>query len=603
MTRWRLALPPLLPTVIVVLAFGVVVFLVVTVSLPEVLQGRLIDPDSFTRLLRVEALMRSGAWFDSLEPRLNAPHGLESHWTRPFDVLLLLIALPLRPFVGAQDALYWAGFTISPLLALLGLVVFGWAVTPAVGRNRAPIAMAALLLQPGFVNAALPGRADHHMLLLLLFMLVLGLGFRLAKEPDDSGRMPETLGIVLALGLWVSVEFLLPVAAVALAFALFHVRWQRPWSRVGVRAFAWSSVALLAALLLERGPGMALVEYDRVSLAHLAALTVTALYFAALAVLQARGALPVATRVFVMSGLTLLAALLLVALFPGLAVDPLNQGDAEVWNRFLQRIGELRPLDPDVVGWSAVLAYVGGAALVVPTLLDRGIRGREPEARMAGMLLLVLLPFLLLGIGQIRFMSWVGVATAAGLGILVHRIEEGVDRRVARPAWRVPARAAGTALVLMAPVLVAVGVAGAERPSGEETSGGVAGEACPIDALVELLTGPPHDDDPLVLLTLPGAGPELAYRTRHRFVAAPYHRMQDGIAAYLSLSGTEGDVRTTVERRGIDAILVCPGWDGVLSTEPESFYDTLLSGRIPFWLTPVQLPPELGLFRIYRVTS
>ena len=49
-----------------------------------VANGGLADGDSFTRLVRVERLIDTGAWFDNTLPRANAPFGTTVHRTRPF---------------------------------------------------------------------------------------------------------------------------------------------------------------------------------------------------------------------------------------------------------------------------------------------------------------------------------------------------------------------------------------------------------------------------------------------------------------------------------------------------------------------------------------
>lgn len=58
------------------------------------------------RLLRVERLIETGAWFDHTIPRSNAPYGETLHWTRPLDVLLVAGAAPLAPVLGWREALF-----------------------------------------------------------------------------------------------------------------------------------------------------------------------------------------------------------------------------------------------------------------------------------------------------------------------------------------------------------------------------------------------------------------------------------------------------------------------------------------------------------------
>jgi hypothetical protein len=82
----------------------------------------LVDSDGYARLLRIERLIETGGWFDVSLPRADWPYGGSLHWTRPLDVLLILLALPAAAAVGFGLALYWAGAIVSPLLHGLAAV-------------------------------------------------------------------------------------------------------------------------------------------------------------------------------------------------------------------------------------------------------------------------------------------------------------------------------------------------------------------------------------------------------------------------------------------------------------------------------------------------
>src|SRR3546814_16753680 len=84
----------------------------------SVFEGGLIDPDSYMRMVRVSELAQGWQWFDDTIARANAPYGNVLHWTRPFDLLILLLALPAGFVLEAEQALYLAGMIVSPLLQL-----------------------------------------------------------------------------------------------------------------------------------------------------------------------------------------------------------------------------------------------------------------------------------------------------------------------------------------------------------------------------------------------------------------------------------------------------------------------------------------------------
>ncbi len=182
--------------------------LVVSNALP-VLDGQLLGTDAYMRLVLVTQLYEKGAWFDGGVARSNAPYGEVLHWTRPLDVLLLAGAWALKPFFGFKGGLYWSGALVSPILWALTCLAFAWASAPFFARDRRPLAMIAFVVQPGVIAYSLAGRADHHMLILLIFVVSLGLTARLLLRPYRAG-LAIAAGAAAGLGIWVSVEFRRP---------------------------------------------------------------------------------------------------------------------------------------------------------------------------------------------------------------------------------------------------------------------------------------------------------------------------------------------------------------------------------------------------------
>ena len=111
-----------------------------------VLQGMLPDTDSYMRLIRVEALYMGGGWYDHLVAAFNAPFMGDLHWTRPLDILIILLAAPLDLFLETKQAIFWAGALVCPLLLLASLWLTAWAIKPLVrpGNWLLPVLMLAL---------------------------------------------------------------------------------------------------------------------------------------------------------------------------------------------------------------------------------------------------------------------------------------------------------------------------------------------------------------------------------------------------------------------------------------------------------------------------
>ena len=181
---WKAARPFLALAVV----WALIHALAVLSGFAPVLDGELKGPDSYMRLVRVDALWSGGGWFDNLIVESNAPLGDTLHWTQPFDILILLGGWALDPFLGHERALFWAGSLTSPIIQLGTLVAMAWAVRPLLGKRRAWLAMAVLFAQPAVMFNSLAGRADHHSL--QLFLLVVGIGFlvRALQRPESGGQ-------------------------------------------------------------------------------------------------------------------------------------------------------------------------------------------------------------------------------------------------------------------------------------------------------------------------------------------------------------------------------------------------------------------------------
>src|SRR3546814_104079 len=178
--------------------------LVIFRDLP-VFEGGLIDPDSYMRMVRVSELAQGWQWFDDTIARANAPYGDVLHWTRPFDLLILLLALPAGFVLEAEQALYLAGMIVSPLLQLATALLLIWALRPVIRPEVWFLPAVALFLQPGALAYSVLGRADHHALLLLVFVAVAGFMLRALRDPLDA-RPALCAGLAAGFGIWLRSE-------------------------------------------------------------------------------------------------------------------------------------------------------------------------------------------------------------------------------------------------------------------------------------------------------------------------------------------------------------------------------------------------------------
>ena len=218
-----------------------------------ILNGGLADTDAYMRLVRVLDLHASGHWFDARLLRVNPPEGHVQHWTRFLDALLLGGAWLLEPFYGFRMGLHLWGVLISPVLLALALFALDWATIPILGRDARLFACLAFLLQPSIQAYTIVGRPDHHSLLLALFVVQLGLTFRLLLRPE---RRPALVaGAIAAVSFWVSPEAVLAIAVTLGALGFYWLQGDLRMSRIS-RDFMLATTVSLAGLAGDRArPG------------------------------------------------------------------------------------------------------------------------------------------------------------------------------------------------------------------------------------------------------------------------------------------------------------------------------------------------------------
>ena len=358
------------------------------------------DGDSWLRLLRVRRLLDGAGWFDVALPGLDAPFGSTSHWTRPLDLLILILVLPLRIGLDLPDALHWAGLLVSPVLHAASALVLAWGLVPLCGRVGGLLGAVLTLTQPAILAYGGPGHADHHILFLLVTAALLGFLLR-----GLGGRPGHLLlaGGMAALGVWVSVEMLLVLGLVLTVLGLAWVMGAdrgAQGNRLFARGLAWG---LIAALVLERpGADWLSVEYDRFSVVHVVFGGLVLTFWTLAGRRWEDGSWKKRLAVAIL-GAGAIAALLRAA-FPGILKGPAADVPPDLWALLAGQIAEYQGLhDP-----ATFLVVAGGTLIALPWVAWRLGRGSRGGKRLAwGLVLLSLLVFLPLSLAWMRWsVNW-----------------------------------------------------------------------------------------------------------------------------------------------------------------------------------------------------
>jgi len=591
--------------VIGVLAFVTLIHVVWLMTGDNIVaRGGFGDGDSYLRLLRVERLIETGNWFDISIPDANAPFGTTLHWTRLFDLVLLLIASPLIPFLGFAKALFWAGVVVSPLIHIVSAGAMTWALRPVLGRAGACIAGVLSASQVGMLAFSLAGRADHHMMFVLLGILALGFIFRTLVSAGAGMGSARWAGVLLALGIWEGPENLV---FMSLCLAALGVPWLRGEAESGRKNFAVVQglcMGLLLALVLERGlAGVLDVEYDRISVVHLVfSLLLAGFWGIAIPLIRRRmGNMCLSGRV----GVALLGIVFVVAvmslLFPKILGNPLNDADPAI-QPIYQRISEYRAISD----MGRFLIYFGSILFVGPWLVWK-LKTEWGRPLFWAWLLLGVCTVVYTTFG-LNWLRW-SMYAALFLSIVLADLIIAADRWV-NSNYRFPSRIAVKIIVAVGltvgPMFTGAMILYAGKTEAERAAVDV--ESCPIRKISGFLNQGPWSDRSRIIVASANFGAEIIYRTDHQVLATVHHRNVSGILdgfRILNFSDDEA-IKSLLRKRQVDLILLCPGTSDdsyfLMGDDAKSLYSRLEDAILPSWITAVKLPTDLeARFDLFEV--
>lgn len=568
---------------------------------------RLLDPDGYMRLVRIEALVDNRAWTDSLIPRSNAPYGETLHWSRPMDLLLLAATAPLLPFVEWRQALFLAGVWFSPVVLWISLFGLVAAYRRYFRRGQDRFALIALtLFQAPVVSACMMGRPDHHSLLLLIF---LGAWAFVLRFPYQARTAPLWCGLCLGLGMWVSVETLAGSGLVMLLAGWLWLAGRRHALLLNLRFNLALLATCLAAVVIDPPQAQAGVSapywgrgeiaYDRLSIVHLFIFSLITLFWAMVAMLPRLGRWPVRLSLAAAGGVMTVGLTALV--FPVFYSGPYVEMPGAVAHLWLERVSEVQPLlGRGGFDWGEILLWTGTALVALAWCASRVIRSPRRWRWFDLAHALALGFFLLLAFYQVRWSAYAALVAVAPYTFLFAAAAARACRGLGQRARRTVRLAvlAGFCLVfqgfhigwqLLNPA-----------PEWDDL------DHLPRQALYVWLNENLPEES--VILTGLGAGPEILYHTDHRVVATPYHRNVGGIWDSYRIMTAPADVvaERRIRQRGIDYLLLLgtvdervfyQGADGLPTT-----LNRLETGGDLEWLEPLDLPGQVpSEFRLFRV--
>lgn len=566
-------------------------------------------PDAYMRLERVNLLAQTGNWYDNHIQRAGGPEGADIHWTRPMDVLILATALPLLPFMEMRSAIELGGVVLPTLLSLVLVFICMWSVRPIMQANNLVLIVLLLAVQPLIQGYFGMGRVDHHAPLAVLTAGVLGFLIR-SVFADGKASYPIWAGVLSALGLWISIEFLVVYAPIVAGLGFSWLIWGNKWLRIN-RDFSLSSLIVLIVCFAVDTPVQDWMSdrYDRLSLPQLFLLFFPALFWLVLNKGQ-NITLSFLARTIVASVFGIGCLIFLYSVFPDLFVGPVAEADPRIGPIWHDKVTEMSPLIKSLRQgvWYCLLPL---ACLIYCGLIMSGRWGAERRKNWFW-ITLVLLSTSLFALAHTRTALYLAVVTVIVAGPMMEQALGWINDRY--DGWKKGMTGITVrALFVAGPFCVALGIS--EISKGFGSSEAVASEQetvkrCDVKELADYL----NSDD---FIGVQGesrfvngvdVGPQLIYRTSHHFLAVPYHRNGDSIYDTYNLLTTEdyNKSKEILDKYQIDYILLCPdSSDSVYyqeSSDDNRLYNRLIEGDLPKEITTVAAPAPWRMFK-YKVAA
>jgi hypothetical protein len=550
------------------------------------------DTDDNMRIAQVRALLGGQGWFDLAQHRLDPAHGGASiHWSRLVDLPIAGLILALRPLLGGPDAERWAA-AIAPLLAFLPML-FGLALIARrlVDERATPLVLATMLFAVSTTGMVQPLRIDHHGWQLAFLALAL------AGIADPKRRRGGVVtGLASAGSLAIGREMMIYIALMGAAHVAFWIADRGERRRMLAYAVSLSGGTAMAFLLFASIANRAAV-CDALSPVWLGDALVAGALLAGLAMWRVerwtwRLAAAAAAGVVVMA---------FHAVASPQCLSRLEGVSPEATALWLSHVREARPVYRH--GWEAaalilslpVSGLIGYSLLTWRSRRDCDLMRRTLAVAVPAFTALALLFW------QTRTGPAAQMMAAPGAAAMVLILAPLAF--TSKHAWlRVPGTALAVVAGLGALVPLVVGQFPDKPKKASDKRVNVANRSCPsLRALAPVARQPRG-----LIFTFIDLGPRIISVTPHDAIAGPYHRNDDAIADVMNaFRGDEHQAhRIIVDEYRSDYLLVCPDMSTATifqSETPKGFYMQLVKGRVPAWLTPIDLGPK-SPFKMWKVS-
>lgn len=544
------------------------------------------DPDVWMRLYKVREWLIGGDFYDRTVAMTNAPFGgVTTPWTRPMDFLLAFF-VRLMPQDLTIDQQLMLAATWLPLLLAVGTLYFLCRAARQSFDHLHVIIVAILLMMVNAVyqNYLIPGNADHHGLLILLWCAALSF---ILQPPSYAAQ--AVAGILLGLMLWVSPEAVMLIGVVYAVLAARALWYQRDIKDLAVLSAA-VAVTAAVALLFEVPPAQyfSAVIYDSLSIVYVALFSFVAVAIGILGVMF-KHTEKLVPRICAATAAALTAVAATLALFPKLVHGPMAEMHPYIFSHFLPSISEAKPLLKSTAFEMVIRLYIPLTAifLLVKSHYSPRPFWRERRTQFLSALLALTLAMTMAQLRWNYYLQPVAIiiiayylplfamgAKSEGFGWLKHA------PRMLRPyAW----------LFLLACIVSAASIFVKEDRTIHTKFYSCQSQIRYLleSGEMEKVFGP----KPVTLFLPANVGGDVAFFTPYRIIAGNYHREGQGMSDWRDImqQKTPAAARPLLKKRDVKGLIVCA------EQYSEDSWLRQLDKKYPSWLKPVTGMPAIKM--------
>ena len=566
-------------------------------GLAPIKKGELADPDCYMHLVRVTDLYNTGHWYGPVLLKSNAPYGQSMHWTRPFDILLLLGVVPLTVVTDFESALFWWGVIISPILMIATIIALQWSTRPILSKDGPFLVGFIFVFQIIIFAYFQPGRPDHHSLLIFVFVLSIGLILRMILRPFNV-FLCYIAGAIGALSIWISVESMLSICIIIAALGFLWILKNGDFVRKNLHYSLALFVFTAFSMVLER-PWYDLTtqQFDRLSIVHLSILGFIAIFWIISSIFDRyEGLFHRASHrfSFILAGAAAIALMTLLC-FPKFYKGPFADVNPRIIPIWLNRVNEVQPLfsksDPLTIPIQLIISVVLCFFFLFYLILSK----RRNENRYGWIfILLAAVVFILISLYQVRWLVYAQILLIIPMTALMVLLRQrgpktGFLKTLKNVSIVIVFSLGFLLLGLFADVIIKKGDLEKSRQ-----------KVSLIQICKYLDEAEKWQQRRFRVLTYIDFGAEILYRTRHEVIGTPYHRNSPGILDTYDIITADTDEKALkiIRKRGVDLILIRPKYsESVIYSKPEqtsTFSQRLREDMIPNWLRKIELPSDLS---------